>query len=792
MGKAVVLGFSTMPFYRLKTWVTIRPMKRTRIAAIVIIVLTVVLAVWAISRRPTSVPVPILMYHSIEPQPRDSLAVATDQFEKQLGQLKELGYQTVLPQQLIEYGKGRGTLPPKPFIISMDDGYLTAQSDAEPILRKFGYQAVVYLITGMVADSPETRRSYEGRALLTWPEVKTLSAAGVLSFGGHTRHHLRLTEAPDPQAEILGCMEDLRSKGSLAPDSFAYPYGATGSKLARLVSKAGFSSAVTTDEGVAWSGSSKRLMLPRVWVTSTSAFPLGQITKFGQERISPWWQIDWGRILYLLLIGAALCCAVYGVVCKTFAENLVQRVEQLSSTNLFLALLIGAPALTLLIFELLKHYNFGTAALDLRLHEEIVRNTWQGKPMFSDILGRSFVGVHASFIFPVFSLLYPIWPCAEWLLILQGILVGAAGLFIWKLARLKGLAPILSAALVLSFFFYRGLVESYFTGFHQEIAAIFFLLGFFWAQEARKPIVAALFCVLALLCREDVALPLAIYGGCCALERRQRAWGVALFSVSFLWAATSILIIIPAFAPAGAMDSLDRWSALGNTVPQIAFGILTHPLLVLKGWVSSGVFHLFAALLFLPLLDPKTILPLFLPLSICALSSYSVQRNFEGAYAALYIAYLFAGTIRVLSWDIFAKLRDDRRVLLSVAALLLALNLRLLPWPHALPGGGEARRAVGQLNSQIVGKKVLAQASILPQLGWPKETAILSAKPPAPYDHYDYILLSDELEPFPLQTAQIRELSYSLSRSRQWRREVRGLLEVFVSTNQALPQNDER
>ena len=55
--------------------------------------------------------VPILMYHHIEYPAADMWVVPPADFEAQMRQLKENGYETILPADLAAYAHRRGSLP---------------------------------------------------------------------------------------------------------------------------------------------------------------------------------------------------------------------------------------------------------------------------------------------------------------------------------------------------------------------------------------------------------------------------------------------------------------------------------------------------------------------------------------------------------------------------------------------------------------------------------------------------------------------------------------------------------
>ena len=222
---------------------------------------------WGLSRaeRRTLHHVPILMYHKIGDGSDSPWWVTAADFEAHLQSLKEQGYRSVFPSDLVAHRTWGWPLPAKPVIITFDDGYLNTVTGAEPLLRKYGFRAVCYLITGQISDTPDTRRSCEGAPMLSWPEVRAAQRRGTLRFGGHTRSHANLMAMNDPRGEVEACYRDIRKQGGFKPEGFCYPFGQLKPGTPPVVAKAGFTTAVTCDDGVAATTPELDLLkLPRV------------------------------------------------------------------------------------------------------------------------------------------------------------------------------------------------------------------------------------------------------------------------------------------------------------------------------------------------------------------------------------------------------------------------------------------------------------------------------------------------------------------------------------------------
>lgn len=149
--------------------------------------------------------VPIVAYHSIANEHDHllrHLSLGVDVFERQLRYLKRAGFQTVTLYDVQAFLKGERSLPPRSVALTFDDGYLDNWVFAFPLLEKYQLKATIFVATDFV-DPTETRRPnlrdvWEGRtdreALkwwghLSWSELETMVASGLVDVQSHTRTH---------------------------------------------------------------------------------------------------------------------------------------------------------------------------------------------------------------------------------------------------------------------------------------------------------------------------------------------------------------------------------------------------------------------------------------------------------------------------------------------------------------------------------------------------------------------------------------------------------------------------
>jgi peptidoglycan/xylan/chitin deacetylase (PgdA/CDA1 family) len=182
------------------------------------------------------VTVPILLYHSItNASSADSrYAVSIDDFKDQMEQLRFWGYSTITVKQLVDHINKGHTLPPRPVVISFDDGYLDVYNIAFPIMEKFGFTGTVYIVTN--------RLNADG--FLQEEQLQTLLDNG-WEVGSHGMTHTELTQNPDlVRQEILQSRLDLEDALGIKVFSFAYPFGSVDWYISNKVFDYGYRAAV--------------------------------------------------------------------------------------------------------------------------------------------------------------------------------------------------------------------------------------------------------------------------------------------------------------------------------------------------------------------------------------------------------------------------------------------------------------------------------------------------------------------------------------------------------------------
>lgn len=188
------------------------------------------------------------MYHRIDlvkpalPAITQRLTVDPSVFAAQMRWLKQHGYHAVSQRQLFEALEHGATLPPKPVMITFDDGYRDVLGKASPILERLAMPATAYVITSRISGGDPS--------FLTWGNLRALEHRGV-TIGSHTVHHLELPSLSDADAlaELRDSRAMLEQRLGHPVQWFAYPAGAEDARAVALVRQAGYVLAVTTRPG---------------------------------------------------------------------------------------------------------------------------------------------------------------------------------------------------------------------------------------------------------------------------------------------------------------------------------------------------------------------------------------------------------------------------------------------------------------------------------------------------------------------------------------------------------------
>jgi peptidoglycan/xylan/chitin deacetylase (PgdA/CDA1 family) len=213
--------------------------------------------------------VPVLTYHRIVKKSNISkqhyidgalnpMVVTKEEFKKQMNYLKENDFVTLTLPELYFFLNGEMDIPDKSVLLTFDDGYKDNFVEAYPLLKKYDFSAVNFVITGEVTKrvQPFTPKYVQ------YFSIKELSkACDVFDYQSHTyNYHRRENNVQNLEVSYLNSRSDEEVMKDIEKSlhnlngvnlAFAYPYGEYSPSTINIVKDLGFKMAFTTEDRAA-------------------------------------------------------------------------------------------------------------------------------------------------------------------------------------------------------------------------------------------------------------------------------------------------------------------------------------------------------------------------------------------------------------------------------------------------------------------------------------------------------------------------------------------------------------
>ena len=331
-------------------------------------------------------------------------------------------------------------------------------------------------------------------------------------------------------------------------------------------------------------------------------------------------------------------------------------------------------------YTLFMHRRFQTYGFDLGQYDNIFWTTLHGHPMRCTPLGLlkdwSELGNHADLA--VFFLLpfYAIRPNAETLLIMQAVILGLGAIPLYLFA-VRRLAPLHACLLAICYLLYAPMHGANFYDFHYQPLAGTFVLFTIYFVDVRRYILAAITFVIALTCREDISVGLAIYGVYLFLSGNRPRAGAIIAACSIMYFGVIRFAVMPSFGQSWFADIFKELYPKPDgpsSYTGVMQTLMTNPAYVFKTFLTADKLRYFlqivAPVAFLPLRRVH-LLPALVPGTIFTLLSteYGPTIDIGFQYSGHFLPYLFTACALAL-----AAYRFDSESRVKVPASLTALG----------------------------------------------------------------------------------------------------------------------
>lgn len=209
----------------------------------------------------------VIMYHSVLKDTNRSgkYIVTPNEVEQDIRYLNSHGYTCVLPGDVIAYVYGKGKLPPKPYILTFDDGNYNNLTYILPILERNNAYALISVVGEYSESYSQTNEVNPAYSYLRWCDINELTASGRIEIGNHSyafhkincqrtgakiaigedkEQYKKLFEADTERAEKL-----LYENCGLEPIFYAYPFGAYCEEAEKILAGKGYLMTFICEEG---------------------------------------------------------------------------------------------------------------------------------------------------------------------------------------------------------------------------------------------------------------------------------------------------------------------------------------------------------------------------------------------------------------------------------------------------------------------------------------------------------------------------------------------------------------
>ncbi len=154
----------------------------------------------------------VLCYHDVRDRLRDSFevepeatAIDTGELIRQFSWLRENGYQPVSVEAILRARAGGPPLPARAVLLTFDDGYRSVYTRVFPLLKLFGYPALIAVVGNWLAS--DNTVAYGDLMLprdrfVTWAEVREMQESGLVEVALHS-HDLHRGVNANPQGNRI-------------------------------------------------------------------------------------------------------------------------------------------------------------------------------------------------------------------------------------------------------------------------------------------------------------------------------------------------------------------------------------------------------------------------------------------------------------------------------------------------------------------------------------------------------------------------------------------------------------
>ncbi len=320
------------------------------------------------------------------------------------------------------------------------------------------------------------------------------------------------------------------------------------------------------------------------------------------------------------------------------------------------ALLAALYTAYFIVYMVTLHNAYLTHAEDLGTMDQAIWNILHGPLMHQTVCnivsdtncysvnGISRFAIHFEpALFPV-SLLYIFWPDPRTLLVLQTLVVASGAFPAFWLARLRLRNDIAAVVIALLYLLYPAQQQAVTFDFHAVTFTAALLMFTLYFMYTRRTVWMFVFAILAMACKEEIPVIVAVYGLWSVIFQQRWRSGLALAGLGVAW--VGVYLLVTHFAsPTGHSLLTSRYNGV--------FSLMLHPGQLIKEHIlEPGHLQYIKLLLspaaYLPLLAPWVFVLAVPTLALNLLSSDPQQYSGLFQYSAEIVPVLIFAIIEAI------------------------------------------------------------------------------------------------------------------------------------------------
>ena len=210
--------------------------------------------------------VPIIMYHSVLKDDSKSCdyIITPATLEKDLIYLRDHGYTTIIVNDLVNFIEKDMKLPPKPVMLTFDDGFYNNLTYVLPLLKKYNMTAVISIVGKYTEEFSENKDENANYSYLSYENIIELKHSDRIEFGNHSfklhsdtdkRKGAKINPGESIKdyqnifiADTMKTHFNLMENCNITPYVYAFPYGFYCDEAMGLLKSLGYKAAFICEE----------------------------------------------------------------------------------------------------------------------------------------------------------------------------------------------------------------------------------------------------------------------------------------------------------------------------------------------------------------------------------------------------------------------------------------------------------------------------------------------------------------------------------------------------------------